>query len=128
MCHIPNILDVVKGIKILLNDKGIIAFEDPYLGDVIEKVSYDQIYDEHVFLFSALSIKNLFEEFEIELIDVKPQHTHGGSMRYILAKKGMYSVSKSVEVLLQKEIMHGLDKLETICKFKKIWFPTIFCF
>ena len=79
MCHIPDILSVVKGIRMLLKPTGVAMFEDPYLGDVIEKVSYDQIYDEHVFLFSALSIQYLFELHGMELIDVLPQKTHGGS-------------------------------------------------
>ena len=55
MCHIPDIQGVVKGIRTLLKPTGVVMFEDPYLGDVIEKTSYDQIYDEHVFLFSAHS-------------------------------------------------------------------------
>ncbi len=119
MCHIPNIVDVVEGINILLNDKGIIAFEDPYLGDVIEKVSYDQIYDEHVFLFSAISINNLFSQFDFELIDVIHQPTHGGSMRYVLAKKGVFKIKESVIKLLEKENLQGLDKIETVLKFKE---------
>ena len=50
-------------------------FEDPYLGDVVSKTSYDQIYDEHVFLFSALSVQFLFGLHGMELIDVLPQNT-----------------------------------------------------
>ena len=29
----------------LLNNKGIIVIEEPYLGDMIKKTSYDQLYD-----------------------------------------------------------------------------------
>ena len=47
MCHIPEIISVVKGIDKILKDEGIVIFEDPYLGDVIKKTSFDQIYDEH---------------------------------------------------------------------------------
>jgi methylation protein EvaC len=82
MCHIPDIISVVNGIKNLIKPTGVVIFEDPYLGDIIEKTSYDQIYDEHVFLFSALSIKYLFEQVDLELIDLQRQQTHGGSMRY----------------------------------------------
>ena len=87
MCHIPNILDIAKGIEKCLNNKGILSFEDPYLGDVINKITYDQIYDEHVFLFSAHSVENLFNKVGMELIKLEPQTTHGGSMRYTLGKK-----------------------------------------
>ena len=51
MCHIPYLHSVVAGIKILLKPEGYVIFEDPYLGDIIEKTSYDQIYDEHAFYF-----------------------------------------------------------------------------
>jgi len=58
MCHIPDLHGVAEGVKALLKPDGVLIFEDPYLGDVIEKTSYDQIYDEHVFVFSAISVKN----------------------------------------------------------------------
>jgi 2-polyprenyl-3-methyl-5-hydroxy-6-metoxy-1,4-benzoquinol methylase len=119
MCHIPDIQGVVKGIRTLLKPTGVVLFEDPYLGDVIEKISYDQIYDEHVFLFSAHSIKHLFGLHGMELIDIQPQKTHGGSMRYVLAHAGAYPVKAAVTQLLQKEQSLGLHRLATFETFRK---------
>jgi methylation protein EvaC len=118
MCHIPDILGVVKGIKKLLKPTGVVMFEDPYLGDVIAKTSYDQIYDEHVFLFSALSIQYLFGLHGMELIDVQPQTTHGGSMRYVLAHQGAHPVKDSVARLVASEKEQGLDRLVTFEQFR----------
>ena len=39
MCHIPYINSIVEGIKILLKPDGVIMFEDPYLGDVIQQTT-----------------------------------------------------------------------------------------
>ena len=36
-------------------------FEEPYLGSMFKKVSYDQIYDEHIYMFSASSVSKIFE-------------------------------------------------------------------
>lgn len=119
MCHIPHILSVVKGIRTLLKPTGVAMFEDPYLGDVIEKTAFDQIYDEHVFLFSAHSIQHLFRLHGMELIDVQPQQTHGGSMRYVLAHAGAYPVKEAVSQLLQKEQVLGLHRLPTFDSFRK---------
>ena len=119
MCHIPYMDSIIEGIKVLLKSDGVAVFEDPYLGSVIEKTTFDQIYDEHVFLFSALSISNLFETHGMELIDVEPQETHGGSMRYVLANKGMREVSPNVAAIFNKERQIGLDKTETFLIFKK---------
>ena len=119
MCHIPYLHSVIKGIKILLKPKGVVMFEDPYLGDVIENTIYDQIYDEHVFLFSVSSIKHLFEQHGMEVIDIEPQETHGGSMRYIIVNKGKRPISDKVYMQLEKEKALGLDKIETYEIFRK---------
>jgi SAM-dependent methyltransferase len=119
MCHIPDIQGVVRGIRKLLKPTGVVMFEDPYLGDVIEKLSYDQIYDEHVFLFSGHSIQHLFGLNGMELIDVQPQKTHGGSMRYVLAHAGAYPASDAVRKLLLKERALGLHLSSTFEAFRK---------
>jgi methylation protein EvaC len=109
MCHIPYMHSIYDGVKTLLKDDGIFMFEDPYLGEIIEKTSFDQIYDEHVFLFSALSVSYLANMHELELINVEPQITHGGSMRYTIAHKGMKVVSQGVINLIYQEKKIGLD-------------------
>lgn len=118
MCHVSNLNSVISGIKILLKPDGVILFEDPYLGDVIEKISYDQIYDEHAFLFSVSSIQNAFERQGMEVVDVEPQPTHGGSMRYVIAHTGMKTVSRRVTDQLEKEKTIGLQDRWTYERFK----------
>lgn len=118
MCHIPYINSIIDGIDILMNDTGVVIFEDPYLGDVIEKTTYDQIYDEHTFLFSAHSIKEIFARKDFELIDLIPQETHGGSMRYVLGRKGKHPINKRVVEILNLEKEQGLTSSETFQIFK----------
>ncbi len=117
MCHISNINEIVKGIKTLLKPKGVVMFEDPYLGDIVEKNSYDQLYDEHVFLFSAHSVKFLFDLQGLELVDLAPQKTHGGSMRYVLCHNEAYPVKGNVTKYIKKEKAIGLHKTETFFDF-----------
>ena len=118
MCHIPNLHSVVEGIKVLLKPDGVVLFEDPYLGDVIEKTTYDQIYDEHVFLFSIHSIRHLFGMHGMEVIDIEPQETHGGSMRYVIARQGRRPVTDNVSRQLEREKRLGLGDPETYHRFK----------
>jgi methylation protein EvaC len=119
MCHIPYLHSVAAGVKILLKDSGILMFEDPYLGDIVEKTSYDQIYDEHAFYFSVASISYLFEQHKMEVVDVIPQNVHGGSMRYVIAHKGAKGVSDAVKRQRRKEERLGLHKPETFDKLRK---------
>lgn len=119
MCHIPYIHSVLEGIALLLKPSGVVMFEDPYLGDIVQKVSYDQIYDEHAFYFSVASVSHLFGEHGMEVIDVVPQETHGGSMRYIIAHKGARPVSPRVAAQRAVEERLGLMKSETYDHLRK---------
>lgn len=119
MCHIPYLHSVIEGIQVLLKPGGLVQFEDPYLGSVIEQTTYDQIYDEHVFLFSVTSIRYLFAQHGMEVVDVIPQETHGGSMRYVVARKGVRAVSPSVSFYLKKEESLGLHQPAVYDAFKK---------
>jgi methylation protein EvaC len=102
-----------------LKPDGVLIFEDPYLGDVVAKTSYDQIYDEHVFLFSAHSVAEAFGRHGLELIDAIAQPTHGGSMRYVLAPHGSRPVGARVAETLAGERVQGLDRPETYRQFKQ---------
>jgi methylation protein EvaC len=119
MCHIPDINGVAAAMSRLLKPDGVFIFEDPYLGDLIAKTSYDQIYDEHVFIFSARSVQWAFAAHGLDLIDVVPQITHGGSMRYVIAPKGSRNISPRVVEHLAREQLLGLNEPVTYRKFKQ---------
>ena len=63
ICHVPNLNNLIEAVDLLLSKDGVFVFEEPYLGSMFEKVSYDQIYDEHIFMFSATSISKIFSKF-----------------------------------------------------------------
>lgn len=113
MCHLPYIHSVIAGIDIVLKPEGVLIFEDPYLGDILEKTSYDQIYDEHAFYFSLTSLSRLFDQHGMEVVDVRPQPVHGGSMRYRVARRGARRPSPAVEALRAREGNLGLGRRET---------------
>ena len=117
LCHIPDLQELMCGVDLLLKENGVLIFEDPYLGDVIRLGSYDQIYDEHVFLFSALSVQAIFDTVGMELINLEPQSTHGGSMRYTLGRKGRHAPKTIVKELLSAETAQGLDRTSTYHEF-----------
>lgn len=119
MCQFGDIKTILIGVEKLLKDKGVLIFEDPYIGDILKKTSYDQIYDEHVLYFSALSVQNLAKKYGLELINVEHQEVHGGELRYTLAKGGAYKVSSSVADRIGQEKKHGLNKFGVYKKFRQ---------
>ena len=119
ICHIPDLKNLILCIDKLLSKKGFFIFEEPYMGSMFEKVSFDQVYDEHIYLFSINSVKKIFNLYNFELIDVLPQPTHGGSMRYIISRKNEHSISERVIKGLFVENKNNLDNLKSCLEFKK---------
>jgi methylation protein EvaC len=110
---------IAEGADALLKADGVLIFEEPYLGAMIGKTSYDQIYDEHVFIFSALAVANVFGPYGFELVDLLKQDTHGGSMRYVLARRGARSKSPAIEKIIAEERAAGLHLPHTYEKFRQ---------
>ena len=119
ICHIPNIIDLIKSIDCLLSKRGLFIFEEPYLGSMYKKTSYDQIYDEHIYMFSVSSILKIFKLYNFDLINVIPQKTHGGSMRYVIARKKNYKINSNVYKFLKYEKSNNIDNIKGCLKFKK---------
>jgi len=119
ICHVPDLNNLIESIDLLLSKSGTFVFEEPYLGSMFNRVSYDQIYDEHIFIFSATAIKNIFMRYNFDLIDAIPQATHGGSMRYIIKRKNILSQSQNLINILNDEKKIKLDKIDSCLDFKK---------
>lgn len=117
VCHIPYIDSVFRGVDALLSDDGLFVFEDPYLGDVLEKTSFDQIYDEHFFFFSAVSVRAMARRQGFELVDVERLPVHGGEVRYSIARAGVRTPSEATEELIAWEEAAGLNDLERLGRF-----------
>ncbi|MGZ5073436.1 MAG: class I SAM-dependent methyltransferase [Usitatibacter sp.] len=108
-CHVADLNALARSLDILLARDGVVVFEDPYAGDILARCAYDQIYDEHVYYFSATAVARWLAPHGFELIDVARQEVHGGSMRYALARTGAHPVGDSVAALLAEERSRGLD-------------------
>jgi methylation protein EvaC len=118
ICHVADFHDLASGVCELLAPDGRFVFEEPYLGDMLEKRAYDQIYDEHVFMWSATSVAAAMARHGLELIDVARQPTHGGSMRYYCAWRGRSDVAPAVRALLEQERLRGLGEAATYEQFR----------
>ncbi len=118
--HIPNLEETFKGISKILSKNGVLVIEDPSLLKVLKNNSYDQFYDEHVYVFSSLSMKNIVKKFGLRLFDIEHLSTHGGSNRYYVCKEdGKYKSSSRLKKALKDEISHKLHKIESYFKFSK---------
>jgi methylation protein EvaC len=117
LCHIPYVESVFRGVDAILAPHGVFVFEDPYLGDIVAKTSFDQIYDEHFFLFTARSVLAMARRFGFDLVDVERLPVHGGEVRYTLARGGTREPGPAVAELLAAEESDGLSDPRTMRRF-----------
>jgi len=117
--NIIDLHDYLNGVTTLLDEKGIFVTEDPYIIDILEKNSYDQIYDEHVWYFSLSSLENLYSQHGLEIFDAEQQWTHGGSMRVFACRKGAYEKTARLKKYLEEEQQKKIHLTETYFEFAK---------
>ena len=118
--HIPDLKETFDAIEYSLSDNGVLVIEDPSIYAVIKNNSYDQFYDEHVYVFSAIAIDNIVKQSNLRLFNVEQLTTHGGSMRYYICKDlAKHKINKKTKLILKKEKKAKLDQLFTYLEFSK---------
>ncbi|WP_328450169.1 class I SAM-dependent methyltransferase [Amycolatopsis sp. NBC_00438] len=117
LCHIPYMDSILDGVKALLKPSGVFVFEDPYLGEIVKRTSFDQIYDEHFYFFTLRSVQQMAQRHGLELVDAHRLDVHGGEVRYTLAPAGSRTPSAAVHELLAEEQAAGLHERATLEAF-----------
>ena len=116
--HIPNLNEVFSAVSLTLSKNGVFVFEDPYIGAVVKINSYDQFYDEHVHLFSLLSLSKILSKTDLKVFDIEIIKTHGGSIRFYVCKKNAkFKKTKNLKKVKLLEIKQQLHKFDTYRKF-----------
>jgi methylation protein EvaC len=118
LCHIPYIDSVLRGVSTLLAPTGEFVFEDPYFADIVAKTSFDQIYDEHFYFFTARSVSALAARHGLELTNVERLSVHGGEIRYTLTPAGARAPAAAVADLLAEEAQGRIVAPDTLAGFR----------
>lgn len=117
--HVPDINDFTAGLRDVLNPEGVITLEFPHLMQLIELNQFDTVYHEHFSYLSLNTVCRLFERAGLRVFDVELLPTHGGSLRVYGCHTGSRHQEKAaVAELLEKEVAHGLQSLETYHAFQ----------
>lgn len=101
--HIENVNDLMGNVLRILKTDGVFITESHYLMPLLKEVQYDTIYHEHLRYYSLLSLKYLFNKYNLSIFHAKKIPTHGGSIRVYAARKGKFKTYASVEKILSEE-------------------------
>ena len=94
--------DIIK----ILDDDGVWVMQLSYTPLMLMQMAFDNICHEHVYYYSLKSLKILFEQHNLKIVDAEINDANGGSVR----------------VYIQKEIAQlssfGTAHLRDVCKFR----------
>jgi SAM-dependent methyltransferase len=82
--HIDDMDTIIKGIKTILADDGIIIIEVHNSENIIQKLNFDFIYHEHMTYYTKMSFYRIFEKYNIGVKKIEDINIHGGSIRVTL--------------------------------------------
>jgi len=121
LAHVPDIIDFVGGMKIILKEDGVITMEFPHVMQLVNNNQFDTIYHEHFSYLSFYTVKQVFESQGLEMFDVQEIPTHGGSLRIFAKHKedATKEISANVQALLEKEIAQGINNLAYYDNFQQ---------
>jgi 2-polyprenyl-3-methyl-5-hydroxy-6-metoxy-1,4-benzoquinol methylase len=111
LAHVPDIVDFVGGMKVLLAPQGVITMEFPHLLQLVANNQFDTIYHEHFSYLSFYTVTKIFEAAGLVMFDVEELPTHGGSLRIYAkhAADNSKEITVNVAALLAKETKAGIN-------------------
>ncbi|KFM20124.1 3-demethylubiquinone-9 3-methyltransferase protein [Marine Group I thaumarchaeote SCGC AAA799-P11] len=111
--HVPNLTEFVQGLKILLNQKGLLVVQfSAYLMSLIKYTEFDMIYHEHFSYFSLHTLEKIFSKNDLSIFDVEKLPVHGGSLRLFISHKddSTFTKTENVSKFLEQEKEFGLQE------------------
>jgi hypothetical protein len=116
--NIDDLEEVAESVRLLLAPDGVFIIESAYIADIIDNMTFDFIYHEHLSFLSVKPLIGFFRRFGLELTDVERISTKGGSLRYYfqpVANSG--HIAPSVHSAVVFEEKRGLGRPETYKAF-----------
>ncbi len=121
LAHIPDVNDLMRGLKIMLKPDGVISMEFPHLLSLVEKNQFDTIYHEHYSYYSLTAADRVFGAHDLLIFDAELLSTHGGSLRIYAghAENGALFRSKRAAGLLEEEEKKGFKDIKAYSGFQQ---------
>ena len=101
--HIDDVNSMMRNIIKILDKDGYFVSESHYLVSLIKTVQYDTIYHEHMRYYSLMSLKYLFDKYNLKIFHAKKIPTHGGSIRVYVSKNKKIKETQNLKKVIKDE-------------------------
>jgi len=116
--HVANLHDFVKGLRLCLEDEGLLVLEVHYAEKICKELHYDSIYHEHLCYFTLKSIEQLINQYGLFVFDIEKSPISGGSL-VLYIKKNKTEEKPIVQSYREVEKEIELNELSSWEEFAK---------
>jgi SAM-dependent methyltransferase len=112
LSHVPDLRDVMDGIKKIIHPDGIISIEFHEASKILTELHYESIYHEHTFYHSIKSIQAALSQIGFTIFDLTHSPISGGSF-VIYASQAEREPSKELQLQINLEEKAGVYSQES---------------
>ena len=116
--HADNLKEMAVCMLNLLDDKGKIVIEVQYFPQMLNDLTFDNIYHEHVNYWSLTTLITFFSNLDCKIYKAEKIKTHGGSLRVYISKNKKIKLHKSIKSILLLEKKLDITNEETFKLFR----------
>jgi SAM-dependent methyltransferase len=87
LANIVDLDDFIRGVKLLLKEKGVVVIEVGSLAAMLTKGSFDSIYHEHYSYFSLSVLQKILRKHDLHIFLAEKNDFHGGALRVYATHK-----------------------------------------
>lgn len=119
LAHVPDPVDFLTGVRILLKPEGVATFEFPHLLPTIVETQFDQVCLEHASYLSFGVVQEALRRCGLRAFDVEALPTHGGSLRVFACHEAAgHAETPAVAAMTAREDEAGLRSPGTYDAFR----------
>ena len=110
LSHVPDILEVMNGIDLILAPEGICLIEFHEASKILTEIHYDSIYHEHTFYHSIKSMTKALSHVGLVPFDLIKSPISGGSFVLVSSRNGIKASSRLNEAEQFEESLGVYDE------------------
>ncbi len=117
--HLEELHSAAEGIRMCLRDDGLFVIQFLYMKSILDNLSFDQIYHEHLLYYTLRTVGRLLTRHGLELFDARLDPIHGGSIIGYATHAGRRPASERLLDLVAREDASGCNELEAYRTFAR---------
>jgi 2-polyprenyl-3-methyl-5-hydroxy-6-metoxy-1,4-benzoquinol methylase len=103
LAHVENLRETFENIYKILKPNGYFVFEVGYFYEVLKSKCFDTIYHEHIDYHHATPLASYLSSLGFDVLNFSVNNIQGGSLRVLLKKTGLGSISHEAQKFINEE-------------------------